>query len=113
MSPPTLRPARITAFGLASVVLAWQAGNAAAGRLVHPFLVADLVVSAWLLAAACWPGRRGASAALLSGFGAMLGVFLSAVTGRMLSGAFDPGTVAAAIGIAPSVVGIALATRAG
>jgi hypothetical protein len=112
MNTPRLQPARITAVVLALVVLAWQVGNATAGRFVHPFLVADLVVSAWLLAGSAWPGRRGAALLLVSGFGAMLGVFLSAVTGRMIAGHFDPGTVAAAFGIVPCVLGIAQAGRA-
>ena len=107
----TLRCARITAATLAAAVLAWQLGNAAAGRFVHPSLVADLVIAAWLLAASVWPGRRAAAVALTSGFGAMLGVLLAAVTGRMLTGHFDAGTVAAAVGLAPSVLGILQAGR--
>ena len=109
---PTLRPARLTAAGTATAVLAWQVGNAVAGRFVHPFLVADFVVAAWLLVAATWPGRRGAAVGVLGGMGAMLGVFLSAVTGRMLAGTFDPGTVAAGVGIAPCVAGMMLAALA-
>ena len=79
-----LRLARINAALLALAVIAWQAGNAAHGRFVHPFLVADLLVAAWLLAASVWPERRIARAALLTSHAAMFGVFLSAVTGRML-----------------------------
>lgn len=107
-----LRHARRIAALLALAVLAWQAGNALAGRFVHPFLVADLILAAWLLAASAWPRPRVASVALIAGFGAMLGVFLSAVTARLLSGQFDPGTLAAALGLAPCVAGILLAGRA-
>ncbi|MEW4570829.1 hypothetical protein AB1L88_23430 [Tautonia sp. JC769] len=107
----SLTLARLTAALLALVVLAWQVGNAAAGRFVHPFLVADLIVSAWLLLAASWPNPRPASLALLPGFGAMLGVFLSAVTARLLAGHLDPGTLAAAVGILPCLSGMVLAGR--
>jgi hypothetical protein len=107
----SLALARLTAALLALVVLAWQAGNAAAGRFVHPFLIADLIVSAWLLIAASWPNDRAASLSLLSGFGAMLGVFLSAVTARLLAGHVDPGTLAAAVGILPCLSGTMLAAR--
>ncbi|WP_152051546.1 hypothetical protein [Tautonia marina] len=109
--PRPLTLARLTAAILALVVLAWQAGNAAAGRFVHPFLIADLILSTWLLLAAFWPHDRPASLALLSGFGAMLGVFLSAVTARMLAGSLDPGTIAAGLGILPCLLGALLAGR--
>lgn len=109
--PKPLTLARLTAAVLALVVLAWQAGNAAAGRFVHPFLIADLILSTWLLLAAFWPHDRPASLALLSGFGAMLGVFLSAVTARMLAGHLDPGTIAAGLGILPCLAGIILTAR--
>lgn len=106
-----LRHARRTAAILALVVLAWQGGNAAAGRFIHPFLIADLIIAAWLLLGWRWPDDRQSAILLLSGFGAMLGVFLSAVTGRMLSGQFDPGTIAAGLGIIPCVAGLLLAGR--
>lgn len=105
----SLRSARLTAAATALAVLAWQVGNAVAGRFVHPFVAADLVVAAWLLVAAAWPGRRGTAVGILGGMGAMLGVFLAAVTGRMLAGTFDPGTVAAGVGIVPCVAGMVLA----
>lgn len=108
---PPLRLARHTAAILALVVLAWQGGNAAAGRFLHPFLIADVIIAAWLLLGWRWPDDRRSAILLLSGFGAMLGVFLSAVTGRMLSGQFDSGTLAAGLGIIPCVVGILLAGR--
>ena len=66
---------------------------------MHPFLIADLLVAGWLLVAAIWPGPIGARIGLLSGHGAMLGVLLSAVTGRMLDGHLDAGTIAAAVGL--------------
>ena len=106
-----LRHSRINAALVAIAVLGWQVGNAVAGRFVHPFLVADLLVAAWLLAASCWPGPIVARVALLSGHGAMLGVLLSAVTGRMLDGHLDAGTIAAAIGLVPCLAGIVWAGR--
>ena len=78
-----------------------------------PFLLADLLVAAWLLAAACWPGPIGSRTILIASHGAMLGVLLSAVTGRMLDGQVDAGTVAATIGLVPCLAGIVWAGWSG
>jgi len=107
-----LRWARTIAGLTGIAVVFWQLGNAAVGRFVHPFLVSDLIVSAWLLVASVWPGNHGAAVGVLGGLGAMFGVFLSAVTGRMLVGAFDLGTAAAAVGLVPSLVGMVCAAGA-
>jgi ABC-type thiamin/hydroxymethylpyrimidine transport system permease subunit len=94
-------PARITAAALGLAVLAWQAVNARNGRFLHPFLVADLIIGLWLVAAALWPGRRGPAAALLAGVSALAGVFLAATTGRALTGGYDLGTFLTTLGLVP------------
>ena len=100
-----LRRARTTAAALGLAVLAWQVGNAARGRFVHPFLVADLILGVGLIVASAWPGRRGPALAIFAGFAALGGVFLAASTGRALLGGFDVGTGLAGLGIVPCLVG--------
>lgn len=101
----TLAWSRATAGGLALAVLGWQGVNAASGRFVHPFLIADLVVGVALIVSASWPGDRGPALAMLAGFAAMAGVLLAASTGRLLAGGFDAGTRLAAIGVVPCLTG--------
>ena len=97
--------ARITAASLGLAVLAWQVVNARRGRFVHPFLVADLVLGLFLVAAAVLPGRRGPALAMLAGFAALAGVFLSATTGRLLLGGYDTGTALTTLGLVPCLAG--------
>ncbi len=42
---------------------------------------------------------------MLAGFGAFGGIFLAATTGKLVVGGAHPGTIAAAIGVVPCVVG--------
>jgi hypothetical protein len=85
-------------------VLGWQVVNAAHGRWLHPFLIADLVVGGFLIGAAFWPGRRGSMLAMLAGFSALAGVFLSATTSRLLLGGYDLGTALTSLGLIPCLV---------
>jgi hypothetical protein len=97
--------------------LAWQCspgrdGTPATG-VIHPFLVSDVVVGLLLVVAAVWPGERGPAAAMLAGFAAMGGVFLSATSGRLLLGNYrDLGTVLTTLGLVPCLArAIALGHR--
>ncbi len=98
------RHPRIVAYALGLAVLGWQAWNAARGRFLHPFLIADIGVGIGLIVAASWPGQRGPAVALLAGFAALGGIFLAASTGRLLLGGLDAGTVLAGFGILPCLV---------
>ncbi|MEO6810457.1 MAG: hypothetical protein ABI353_15185 [Isosphaeraceae bacterium] len=99
-----IRLAKATAVLLGLAVLAWQGVNAAQGRGLHPFLIADLVVGVFLIGAAFWPGHRGSSLAMLAGFSALAGVFLSATTSRLLLGGYDLGTALTSLGLIPCIV---------
>lgn len=94
-----LRTARRTAALLGLVVLVWQVGNAARGRFVHEFLIADLVLAPVLIAASALRPDRRAAAAMFGGFAALGGVFLSASTMRLLGGGYDLGTGMATLGL--------------
>jgi len=97
-----IRIARIVAALLGVAVLAWQVGNAARGRFVHPFLIPDLAIAPGLIVAAAWPADRPAALGMLAGFSAMAGVFLAATTGRLLvGGRFDLGTALTTAGLVP------------
>ena len=110
--PTTFAVARFSGAALGLVVLGWQGVNAWNGRFVHPFLVADLVAGLVLVAAAVWPGDRGAGLALLAAFAALGGVLLSASTGRWLEGGgFDRGRVLAAVGVVPCAAAVVLLAR--
>jgi hypothetical protein len=101
-----MRLARTTAAGLGLAVLLWQVWNARNGRFVHPFLAADLVAGLALIVAAAWPGDRGPAVAMLAGFSALAGIFLSATTGRLLSGGYDLGTAFTTVGLVPCTAGM-------
>lgn len=91
--------ARLTALGLGLAVLAWQVVNARHGRLVHEFLLADLVCGVGLLASSTLGLGRIAQVAMLAGYSALGGVFLTATTMRALLGGYDFGTFLTTLGL--------------
>jgi len=101
----SIRPYRRLALGLGLAVLGWQGVNLGLGRFRHEYLVADLAASLVLIVAALRPGDREAAAGMLAGFGAFGGIFVAATTGKLVVGGAHPGTIAAAIGVVPSIVG--------
>ncbi len=99
-----IRASRIVAAALGAAVLGWQVVNWRNGRFVHDFLPADLILGTFLVVSALWKGERGAAAAMLGGFAAMGGVFLSATTLRMLRGGYDMGTALTTLGLVPCLI---------
>jgi hypothetical protein len=93
---------RRLAVGLGLAVLGWQVVNLGLGRFRHEYLIADLVASAVLIVT----GWRASAPGMLAGFAMLGGVLLAATTGKLVVGGAHPGTIAAAIGIVPCVVGM-------
>lgn len=93
-------------------VLGWQGWNAYRGTLVHFFLVADVVAGLVLILASTWTLERASAVGMLAGFSALAGVFLSATTGRILTGGYvDPGTILTTLGLIPCLLGAILLGR--
>ncbi len=99
-----LKNVRITSVVLGVLILLVQGINAASGRGLHAFLVADLIVAPWLILAGLNRRPQVASVSMLAAFAATGGVLFAATTGKMLMGGFDSRTALAAIGILPCLV---------
>ena len=103
-----IRLARGVSIAVGLAVLGWQAVNAYHGKFVHRFLIADLAIVAVLVLGASWRAERPAAVVMLAGLSAMVGVFLSATTGRMiLSEAGGTGTNLTTAGLVPCL-GVAI-----
>ncbi|CAN5860906.1 hypothetical protein BH23PLA1_BH23PLA1_20490 [soil metagenome] len=94
-----MRPVRASAILLGVLILLVQAINAASGRGLHTFLLADLVVGPWLIFAGLLRDERTSAVGMLAAFSATAGVLFAATTGRLLMGGFDSRTVLAALGM--------------
>ena len=92
---------------LSVFVLLWQLVNLGLGRFFHEFLVADVVASLVLIRGASIEDDRTAARWMFGGFAAFGGIFLAATTGKLVVGGAHPGTFAALVGLAVSIVGAA------
>ena len=95
---------RAFAVGLGAIILCWQAGNAARGKFVHPFLAADLVVAAILLVGGTIRHERASVATMFVAFLATASVFLAATASALLRDGYSLGRVMTALGIVPCLL---------
>ena len=95
---------RIFAAGIGASTWAWQIYQIASGHTSNMFLVADIILGAFLIAAALMKPGKSTDAVLLSAFSYATGVYFVPTFGSIVTNNYDFGAFTTTIGMIPSAI---------
>lgn len=91
--------ARVFAFLVGGLTLVWQGWEVISGRLFNQFLIADIILGIFLIAAAMLPNRFHSALAMLVAYAYSGGVFVVATTGGLLLSKYNFGAFTTTLGL--------------